>query len=178
MSSNPEIPRDVVHRLSEACAEQGASFQPIAKRLLENQPALMRFFKNNMSAMDYNTGEVSLYLLSVVLRIFDRCGGRLRKVSAEELDAVTRRIQPIAVGLLPADDDFPERLRGVASRAQPHILDEALFALFERSERKANEVDLNRSQAIRVFLMLWAATEALDANWRGPDHIDPALADR
>ena len=43
-----------------------------------------------------------------------------------------------------------------------------MVSLFEREEKKSNEVDLDIEQSGRVFLMLWAATEALDAAWRAP----------
>jgi hypothetical protein len=166
--SNPAIPRDHVHRLSEECATLGASFQPIAKRLLEDQARLLRFFKSNLPQMEDQTGEVSLYLLSVIVRIFSKCGGKLGRVGPAEIDTATRKIAAAAPKLLPWDKDFPDRVRAIADRAQPHILDEALNALFEREERQANEVDLDLEQSGRVFLMLWAATEALEAAWRAP----------
>lgn len=168
MSKNPEIPREHVHALSEACANLGGEFQPVARRLLEDQARLLRFFKANLGDMPGQSGEVSLYLLAVVVRIFQQCGGRLGKVGPKEIGDATRRIQAHAGTLFPADAAFPERVRGVTGRAQPHILDEALNALFEREERRADEVELDPDAAARVFLMLWAATEALDDAWSAP----------
>lgn len=172
MSANPVIPRDHVHALSEACANLGASFQPVATRLLEDQARLLRFFKANLPAMENQAGEVSLYLLAVVVRIFDQCGGRLRRVGPAEIDAATRKIRGAAATLLPAGEDFPERVRLVEDRAQPHILDEALHALFEREEKRDEEVELDPNQSARVFLMLWAATEALELAWSAPPSPD------
>lgn len=114
------------------------------------------------------TGEVSLYLLAVIVRIFQQCGGKLGRVGAAEIDAATKRIREASAGLMPVDAGFPDRVRALEWRAQPHILDEALNALFEREERKDNEVDLDLNQAARVFLMLWAATEALEGVWAAP----------
>jgi hypothetical protein len=165
---NAAIPRDEVHRLSEACANEGLAFQAAARRLLEDQARLTRFFKSNLAQMKGKTGEVSLYLLAVVLRIFERSGGKLAKVTAAEIEAATSRITAVGRAMLPAGDDFPERVRAVAWRAQPGILDEALHALFERDEKKAEEVDMTPDQAALVFFMLWAATEALDAAWTAP----------
>ncbi len=176
MSANPVIPRDHVHALSEACATLAGSFQPVAKRLLEDQARLLRFFKANLPAMQNQTGEVSLYLLAVVVRIFDQCGGRLARVGPGEIAAATKKIQAAAGSLLPAGEDFPERVRAIADRAQPHILDEALHALFEREEKREAEVELDVDQAARVFLMLWAATEALDLAWSAPPSPDWARA--
>lgn len=173
-SKNAVIPRTHVHELSEGCATLGASFQPIAKRLLEDQARLLRFFRGNLPQMDEQAGEVSLYLLAVIVRIFDQCGGKLARVGPREIEIATKKIAGATRGLLPWDGGFPERVRSVTDRAQPHILDEALNALFEREEKKDNEVDLDLEQAGRVFLMLWAATEALDAAWRAP--LAPAWA--
>ncbi len=172
MAQNPVIPRDHVHALSEECATLGASFQPIAKRLLEDQARLLRFFKGNLPQMDGQAGEVSLYLLAVVARIFSKCGGKLARVGPNEIALATKKIAAAAPSLLPWDAEFPARVRTIEDRAQPHILDEALNALFEREEKQANEVDLDLEQAGRVFLMLWAATEALDAAWRAPQSPD------
>jgi hypothetical protein len=168
VSQNPAIPRAHVHHLSEECATLGMSFQNVARRLLEDQSRLLRFFKGNLPQMDEKAGEVSLYLLAVIVRIFQQCGGKLGRVGPKEIDYATRRIASAAPSLLPWDAGFPDRVRGIASRAQPHVLDEALNALFEREEKQANEVDLDLEQAGRVFLMLWAATEALDAAWAAP----------
>lgn len=172
MATNPPIPRAHVHALSEECATLGASFQPIAKRLLEDQSRLLRFFKGNLPQMDEQAGEVSLYLLAVVVRIFAKCGGKLTRVGPKEIELATKKIAAAAPGLLPWDAEFPLRVRQVEDRAQPHILDEALHALFEREEKQAGEVDMDQEQAGRVFLMLWAATEALDAAWTAPGSPD------
>lgn len=174
MSGNPAIPRAHVHALSEECATLGMNFQTVAKRLLEDQSRLLRFFKTNLPDMGGQTGEVSLYLLAVIVRIFQQCGGKLARAGSREIDAATARVRAAADQVLPADEGFAERVRAVGTRAQPHILDEALNALFEREEKQANEVDLDPDQAARVFLMLWAATEALDASWTAPR--DPAWA--
>lgn len=168
--SNTAIPRDHVHRLSEACADAGMSFQPAAKRALENQSRLVRFFRGNLPQMAAQPGEVSLYLLAVIVRIFEQCGGKVERVAAPEIERATAKVHAAAkaAGLFPVTADFPARVRSVADRAQPHILDEALHALFEREERKDQEIEMDAEQSALVFLMLWAATEALDAAWRAP----------
>lgn len=168
MPANPQIPRPVVHALSEECADIGPNFSATAKRLLEDQARLVRFFRQNLPSMEGQAGEVSLYLLAVVMRIFDRCGGKMGRISATEIEAATRRIMAEGKHVLPFDEGFPARVREVGWRAQPHILDEALHALFEREERKEIEVAVDHNQAGRIFLMLWAATEALEAAWRAP----------
>lgn len=165
MSANPTMSRAHVHRLSEACAE-GSAVEVAARRALDSQPRLVKFFKANLPQMASQPGEVSLYLLSVVIRVFAGSGGKLSKVGASEIEAATKKIQSHARGLLPGDEGFPERVRSVADRAQPHLIDEALHALFEREKNLDKEVDIDPQQAALILLMLWASIEALDASWR------------
>ncbi len=172
MSTNAHISRAHVHALSEACAKLGASFQPVAKRALENQNKLLKFFRGNLPQMDDQAGEVSLYLLAVIVRIFEQCDGKLGRVGEKEIAHATKVISAASKGVLPFDEGFAERVRAVSGRAQPHILDEALHALFEREERQEHEVELDPNQSGRVFLMLWAATEALDAAWSAPRNAE------
>lgn len=167
LPKNPVLPRAQVHALSEACADL-PNVEVAARRALDNQPRLTRFFKANLPQMAAQPGEVSLYLLSVVIRVFEGSGGRLGRVGAGEIDGATRKLAGVASKVLPGDDAFPERVRAVADRAQPHLLDEALFALFEREKNLDKEVDIPPDQAALVFLMLWAATEALEAAWTAP----------
>jgi len=169
---NPALPREAVHKWSEECAEQGLAFQAVARRIIEDQSRLSRFFKSNLPQMPGQSGEVALYLLAVVARLFQRAGGTLSRVGAKEIEAGTAKIQAHAKGLLPGDAGFPARVREVADRAQPHILDEALHALFEREDKKKDEVEIPPDHAAMVFLMLWAATEALDLAWEPPKSAD------
>ncbi len=142
----------------------------MAKRALENQSRVVRFFKSNIPVMADQPGEVSLYLLAVVVRIFEQSGGKLDRAAAREIEAATAKVQAAvkSANLIPAGPDFAARVRTIEDRAQPHILDEALHALFEREDRKEGEIDMDADQSALVFLMLWAATEALDAAWRAP----------
>ncbi len=173
---NPAIPRDDVHRIAEACAEDGEAYRGTASRLLKRQRRLLNFFKANLPALDAQTGEVSVYLFSVVVQIFEQYGGSLNKVNGRQINESAVQVQGAVDTLLPFDEGFPERVRGVSWRAQPHILDEALWALFERAGRKKDEVDVASGQAGLIFLMLWVAAEALDKAWRVPRDIEERIA--
>ena len=173
---NLAIPRYDVHRIAESCADAGDSFHNTANRLLKQQRRLLNFFKGNLPAMSAETGQVSLYLFSVIVRIFENYGGRLSKVNGRQITESAQRVQGWIDDLLPFDDDFPERVRKMEWRAQPEILDEALWALFERSARKDAEVDVPPEQAGLIFLMLWVATDALDSAWRPPADMASRIA--
>lgn len=167
--ANPHLSREDVHRWSEEASDAGELFRGTATRLLREQKRLLNFYNANLPAMDPATGQVSVYLLSVVVRIFEQAGGRLRKVSGKQIDAAAAKIQGHVDAVAPFDEGFPERVRQIEDRAQPHILDEALWALFERDEKtKEEEVDVEPGQAGLIFLMLWLATEALDEAWTPP----------
>ena len=169
---NIAINRDKVHALAEACSDQGDAFQPVATRLIKNQRRLSRFFEQNVGEMGPLASQVGLYMLSVSLRIFDQIGGRLSKVNGEDIASATVKVQAAAGELFPADDSFHERAKAIDWRAQPHLLDEILWALFERDDKTEGEVDLEPEKAALVYLMLWAAVEALDANWTAPDNVN------
>ena len=85
--SNPAIPRDQVHSLSEACGNDPLGFQSIAARLMKDQRRLGRFFEENVSALGGKAAQIGLYMMTVCLRVIDQSGGRLYKVSGEDIAA-------------------------------------------------------------------------------------------
>jgi hypothetical protein len=173
--ANPAIPRDQVHALAEACGEAGDEFQSTATRLIKDQRRLSRFFEQNMAAMGPMPAQVSLYMLSVVLRIFEQVGGRMKKINGHDLTQAMLDVQTTAEKLMPADAQFIERAKAIEGRAQPHILDEVLWALYERDdeEMQEGEVDLDPNDSALVYMMLWTAVEALDSNWSPPSGWTP-----
>lgn len=181
------LPREWVHETSEAIGDRAVEEQAALQRLLKEQRRLTRWLEENTSNLEPASGSVAVYLFGVVTRMFDLAGGRLRKATWEQVRATETQIGRHAAGLLPFDDGFPDRVRAVEGRAQPHILDEALMNLFEREARE-DEADLGETESGKVFFLLWVATEVLDRNWKpgnGPAltddasyvHIDPPTPD-
>lgn len=173
--ANPAILRTQVHSLAEACGDAGDAFQSTATRLIKEQRRLSRFFEQNVQAMGPMPTQVSLYMLSVVLRIFDQMGGRMKKINGQDLQVAMQKVQAGTEALMPADETFIERAKTVEWRAQPHILDEILWALYEREDEDVTdgEVDLEPSASALVYMMLWTAVEALDAGWTPPADWTP-----
>ncbi len=173
--ANPAISREQVHALAEACGDAGDDFQSTATRLIKEQRRLSRFFEQNMAAMSPMSAQVSLYMLSVVLRIFEQVGGRMKKINSHDLTQAMLDVQANAEKLMPADEQFIERAKAIEWRAQPHILDEVLWALYERDddEMQEGEVDLAPNESALVYIMLWTAVEALDNNWTPPPDWTP-----
>ena len=174
--ANPAITRAQVHDLAEACSDAGDDFQSTAMRLVKEQRRVSRFVEQNMEPLGPLAGQVSLYMLTVCLRVFEQMGGRLTKVSGKDLNEAMVRVNEVAEQLMPADDQFFVRARAIEGRAQPHLLDEILWALYERNdeERSEDESDIDPRLSAMIYLLLWPAVEAIDANWRPPAGWDPS----
>ena len=162
---NPFIPRQQVHAWSEAIGQDPLTHQASLQRLLKAQRRISRFVEENAENMNTGTGGVAMYLIGVILRMFDLAGGALRTAPWEAVRDAERRVQEVVPALLPLDDGFVERARAISWRAQPHVLDEALLALFERTPREG-EAELDKVEAFKVYMLMWVATEALDAHWK------------
>jgi hypothetical protein len=163
--ANPSISREDVHRLAEACSDAGDAFQPIATRLLRDQRRISRFIENNAASLGMQESQTALYMSSVCLRIFDQMGGRMARLGHRDFDEAAARVRAVATELLPLDAELPARARAISWRAQPHLLDEILWALYEREEKKEGELDLSLEGSGLVYLTMWAIVEAMDANW-------------
>lgn len=165
--ANPIIPRAWVHEHSDAIGAHQEDHQAALNRLLAQQRRLTRFLEENREQMGPATAGVSLYLYGVLARLYDLSGGQLRAATWEQVRDAERKVKAQVPALLPLDDQFAERARK-ADRAQPHLLDEALMALFSREKPVAGEADLGDAEAAKVYLLMWVANEVLDACWHPP----------
>jgi hypothetical protein len=166
--TKPAISREDVHSYSESCSDLGIDFQSIAARLVKSQTRLKTFIEQNFSDIDPMAGQVALYMFSVSLRVFEQAGGRLKKVNSGDLKSAQRRVNEVVESLLPLDTDFPVRAKAIQWRAQENLLDEILWALFDRveEEKKDEETVLDKKQSALIYIMLWTAIEALDGKYR------------
>lgn len=163
---NPYLPRQQVHEWSDAIGNDPEN--PALQRLLKQQRRLSRWIEENAENLSGPTAGVALYLVGVVARIFDLAGGRLKAATWEQVREAEKRVLAAVDELLPLDDSLPERARAISWRAQPHILDEALMALFERPKQLEEEQELDLGETLKVYLIMWVATEVLDQNWQPP----------
>lgn len=178
--ANPLLPRARVHAWSEQISEQPQDHSAAIQRLLKDQRRLSRFVEENASSMQGMSGGVAMYLVGVILRMFDLAGGRMRKGTWDDVRAVEKRIGGQVEQLLPVDDGFVQRARSVP-RAQAHILDEALYALFVRDDSQDEsegslpegmDQKLDELEAFKVYMLMWVATEVLDDNWTPPSSFE------
>ena len=184
---SPMIPRERVHAWSESIGREPTEHQAALQRLLKSQRRISRFVEENAENLNMATGGVAMYMIGVILRLFDLAGGQLRSATWAQVRAAEARVQAAVPELLPLDDGLPARARAIGWRAQPHILDEALMALFERKPKEGEE-ELDQIEAFKVYMLMWVATEALAENWKAPTafegpsdyayhHIDPTEDD-
>lgn len=169
---NTAIPRDTVHQHSEECSDMTMGFQTIATRLLRSQNRLKNFMEQNFTDVDPMAGQVALYMLSVSMRVFEQVGGRMKKINSGDIKSAQKKVHSAVDSLLPLDSDFPTRAKGVEWRAQPNLLDEILWALYERDDdekKEEEEAVLDDKQSAMIYIMLWTAIEALDAKWVPPN---------
>ena len=171
---NPTISRDQVHFLAEQCSDAPDEFQAIATRLLKKQRRLSRFFEQNAAPLGMVPAQVALYMLSVCLRVVEQIGGRMYKVNTSHIEAATARVNDALGNIFPADEGFAERAGGWADRAQPHLLDEVLWALYERPDENAEQANLEDEQKALIYVLIWTAIEAVDMVWQAPEGWDPA----
>ena len=166
--ANAFIPRSDVHKWSEDIGNNYEAHQTSLNRLVKNQRRLSRFIERNAAEINPQIGSTTLYLISVVIRIFDLAGGKLRTVSWAQVNEAASKVSAEAGDLFPVDAGFAERLRKIEWRAQPHILDEAVRALIDRPETDDDDEEnqLEPKDAGTIFFMMWVAIEALDVAWR------------
>jgi hypothetical protein len=164
---NAFIPRAQVHEWSERIGDDPQQHQASLARLLKEQRRLSKFIEENAASLQPGTGMVANYLVGVIARMFDLAGGRLKSATWEQVRDAEARVAQAVPTLLPLGDGFTDRVRAASGRAQPHILDEAIFALFERP-KKTDEPDLPDAEKAKILFLVWVAIEVLDANWRPP----------
>lgn len=184
--ANPYIPRADVHTWSDSMADAPQEHSSALQRLLKDQRRLTRFIEENAASMHPATAGICNYMVGVVTRIFDLTGGRLKSATWAQVREAEARIGAKIPELLPLGDGFIERAQAL-ERAQPHILDEALMALF-MTDVGEDEEEPEPTELLKVYLMMWIATEVLNANWRAPKgfegpseytyvHIEPRSKD-
>ena len=164
------FPRDVVHQWSDEIGDNPEGHRVALQRLLREQRRLAKFVQENAANLGPTTGGVGLYLLGVIARMYDMAGGRLKSPSWGQIRAAEKRISEVVPQLMPVDDEFPDRLRTVEWRAQPHILDEAIMSLFDRDDEELGEEEepLDTVECVKLLFLVWVAIEVLDVNWKSP----------
>ena len=128
MTQKPLIPRAKVHDWIRDIEHNKRGHKDAINLLLTRQRTLSRYVHKSAGEIQLGSRRAVLFIQGALLRVFDLAGGRVRKVSSEQIADAQTRVGEAVPALLPVDDGFVERMRGIDWRAQPHILDECVVS--------------------------------------------------
>lgn len=165
MTQKPLIPRAKVHDWIRDIEHNKRGHKDAINLLLTRQRTLSRYVHKSAGEIQLGSRRAVLFIQGALLRVFDLAGGRVRKVSSEQIADAQTRVGEAVPALLPVDDGFVERMRGIDWRAQPHILDECVVSLFD-------DPDLDREQMVRLFLLAWIVVEVANEAWNPPEEFE------
>ena len=163
--ANPYIPRARVHELVEEVAESPGSHKAVLTYLVRSQRRLAKYVEANARNTGVGRKGTALFIMGLIARMFDLEGGKMANLSVKTIGEAEQRVAGWAKDVLPVDDGFAERVRQVAERAQPHILDECLMSLFDDEE-------LDAAGMAKMFFLMWVVVESYDASWSPPQGFD------
>lgn len=155
---NHYIPRAAVRSFVDDIADHRDRHKSVITLLVRSQRRLAKYVDGSSRTIGVGKRHTAVYLLGVVLRVFDLAGGRIKTVPLPAVLEVEKRIGGYAKDLLPIDEELPTRLRGIEGRAQPHLLDEMVMDLVGHD-------DLDPIEMLKMFLLMWIVVEVVDAHW-------------
>ena len=158
MADTPLIDRAQIRAWVEDIDRNKTSHKNALNLLLTRQRALSRYVAKSAGQIGAASKRNVLFIQGVLLRIFDLAGGRLGRITTEDIADAEQKVGALVPTLMPVDEGLAERVRAVEGRAQPHMLDECLSSLFENP-------DLDSRQMAQLFFLAWIVVEAADRNW-------------
>jgi len=158
---NPLIDRASIHAWVDQIAEQPEKHKTAITRLVRSQRKLAKYVDSQALSIGAGQRHTAVYLLGVVLRIFDLCGGKLKRIQLPPVVAAEGRVTALVPRLMPPDEGLAERLRTIEGRAQPHLLDEMVMDLWDSPD--ADPVEL-----VKLFILMWIVVEVVDEHWVPP----------
>ena len=158
MADTPLIPRARIRAWVDDIDKNKAGHKNALNLLLTRQRALSRYVSKSAGQIGAGSKRNVLFIQGVLLRIFDLAGGRLGKITSEDIADAEARVGGLVPQLLPLDDGFAERMRAIEDRRQPHMLDECVSSLFDNP-------DLDSKQMAQLFFLAWIVVDAADRTW-------------
>lgn len=155
---NPLLPRARIRAWVDDIADHRDRHTAGITHLVRTQRKLAKYVDANGRSIGVGKRHTAVYLLGVVLRVFDLAGGKVGRIALPAVIEAEARIGEHAPQLLPIDDELPIRLRSIEGRAQPHLLDEMVMDLVTHD-------DLDPLEMFKMFLLMWVVVEVVDAHW-------------
>ncbi|MEM6925336.1 MAG: hypothetical protein AAF602_00290 [Myxococcota bacterium] len=158
---NPLIDRERIHAWVDQIAEHPEKHKTAITRLVRSQRKLAKYVDSQAQSISAGREHTAVYLLGVVLRIFDLAGGKLHRIPVPAIVEAETRVTGLVPSLMPPDDAMTERLRALDDRAQPHLLDEMVMDLWDNPDEDAVEL-------VKMFILMWIVVEVVDRHWVPP----------
>jgi hypothetical protein len=153
------IPPEFVRAHVDAVRADLAAHDARHLELVGRHHRLAPFLRHNTKDLPKSVRGIPYYHLGFVAGIFDSAGagGTMRpQLEVAEIEAIAERVKDTAAQLRPFEPGFADRVRTVAWRAQPCVLDEALDSILEPSRPTGpDEVDATPADRVLIFLMCW-----------------------
>jgi hypothetical protein len=156
------IPEAIVERTWQEVA--GFTTDKAKKELVKigkSQPELLSFVMESCEEMRQEVRELAIYLFVVVYRMFQRNHGRIKKISSEEIIECYEHNEGLMERLEGADERFLDRIAGLQTSKQPHVIKYVVDALMEEDEGEDTLV-LTEEQKGFLYLLLKTVVDALD----------------
>jgi hypothetical protein len=156
------IPADRVRAWSDAYGADPERFQVAITRLCKRQRRLVAWMRGHSTVTkSRSTTLLATSMLGVVLLMFDLEERKVPVVGTSGLRAAERLVQGRV--RRPAPGERPREVLASLPRAEAAVLDEILRALFDARVRTDDAAPIDDIEGLKVYVLLWIATEALAA---------------
>ena len=156
----------IPERIVEKTWQEFAGFSPdkAKKEMMKignSQPELLAFVVESSKEMGREVSELAIYLFVVVYRTFQEPHAKIKKISSEEIIECYKQNEGLMERLDGAHERFLDRIAGLQSSKQPHMLEYIADALMEEDEGE-DAVALTEGQKGFLYLLLKTVVDVLD----------------
>jgi hypothetical protein len=156
------IPEAIVERTWQEFA--GFTPDKAKKEMMKinnKQPELLTFVVESSKEMGREVSELAIYLFVVVYRMFQESHGKIKKISSEEVIECYKENEGLMERLDGAHEKFLDRIAGLQTSTQPHVVNYIIDALMGEDEGK-DAVTLTNEQKGFLYLLLKTVVDVLD----------------
>jgi hypothetical protein len=130
-------------------------------KISNNQPEFLAFVMESAPEMSQEVKELAIYMFLVVYRMFQKSHGNIKKISSEEIIECYQNNEGLMGRLEGADERFLDRIAGLQTSKQPHVVNYIVDALMEEDEGE-DAVQLTEEQKGFLYLLLKTVIDVLD----------------
>jgi hypothetical protein len=130
-------------------------------KISNNQPEFLAFVMESAAEMSQEVKELAIYMFLVVYRMFQKSHGNIKKISSEEIIECYQNNEGLMGRLEGADERFLDRIAGLQTSKQPHVVNYIVDALMEEDEGE-DAVQLTEEQKGFLYLLLKTVIDVLD----------------